>query len=260
VGVITVGGVGIIATSPNVHFRGPIRPLAPDTEIWPRPAPAPPTEVPVPPPPPPPVPDTPIPVPEAPPIPIPGPPIPIPGPPIPIGPTNPRADRRTRPDRKPDPKPEPERDRRRPPRPLPRPRRRRPSGPLRYVTYTKLNPRNGRVYVGHTAGFGDPLAIVAKRDRTHHMTLLGYGPAHLDTVQDATRPFWKYWSDPAYRAMRGREQQLIDSQGGAISDQGYNNTHSGNPIRGVRRANPRGRGYDAAATAAFGRVAPYTGY
>jgi RHS repeat-associated protein len=267
VGVITVGGVGIIATSPNVHFRGPIRPLAPDTETWPGPAPAPPTEVPVPPPPPPapprPVPDTPIPVPDAPPIPIPPPAIPIPAPPIPIAPTNgPRTDRRTRPDRKPDPEPErePERDRRRPPRPLPRLRRRRPRGPLRYVTYTKVNPRNGRVYVGRTMGFGDPLAIVAARDRAHHMTFLGYGPARLDEVQDATRSFWQRRSDPAYRAIRGREQQLIDSQGGAISDQGYNNTNSGNAIRGVARGNPRGRGYDAAATAAFGRAAPYTGY
>ena len=94
------------------------------------------------------------------------------------------------------------------------------------------------------------------------MKALGYGPAVLDQVTTATLPFWDRWNDPAYQAIRGREQQMIDAFGGAQGRHGENaGTHSGNIIRGVRRGNPLGRIYHAAATAEFKQeVHVYTGY
>lgn len=189
--------------------------------------------------------------------------MPIPRPEDKAGPKRPPA-----PNPKKDPKKEPKKDPKPGPKkgpkpvdPLPdgRPRRRqRPQ--LRYVTYRKYNPRTGRVYVGRTMGYGDPRAIVAARDANHHMTAKGYGPARLDKWLDATKPHSVRWSDPSYRAIRGREQQLIDKYGGAISDVGKANTRSGNAIRGVSAYNPLGRKYHDAATKAFGQAHKYTGW
>lgn len=258
-GVITVGGVGIIATSPG--FRQRINPDQPIDIPWTPPAPAPPVPVPVPPPPPP-APPRPEP---APPPTAPAPPIPIPVPPIPVPVPVPHAGPRTtpRPDREPD---RESRQRRRPkttdPIPDGRTRRRRPKRLRRYVTYRKTNPRTGRVYVGRAKGWSteDPRAIVARRDRGHHMSARGYGPARLDKWVDATRPESQRWFDPSYQAIRGREQQLIDSYGGAISDNPRGTTRSGNAIRGVAKWNSMGRTYHNAASAAFGQRHRYTGY
>ncbi len=240
----------------SISFRNPFQFSRP----WAEPVPAPPVPIPVPPPvapaPPRPVPAPPAP---APPIPIPAPPVPIPVPvappiPIPVPPISvpvPRPVTRTRTDAIP----------RAIPRVVPdtrtRTRRRQPQ--VRYVTYTKTNRRTGRVYVGRTYGTGDPRSIVANRDRNHHMTAQGYGPAVLDRWSAATLPRSQRWADPAYQAIRGREQQMIDRYGGARSDH-RPGSRSGNAIRGVAPYNPLGRVYHAAATARFGRVAPYTGY
>lgn len=132
--------------------------------------------------------------------------------------------------------------------------------PLTYVTYTKTNPATGEVYAGRSAGYGTPQAIVAARDAGHHKTAQGFGPAVLDQAMQGTRPFAQRHSDPAYQAIRGREQQIIDAMGGAWSEVGRGNTLSGNAIRGVAAGNPLGRVYHAAASAAFGQIAPYTGY
>ncbi|HEX6683468.1 MAG TPA: SpvB/TcaC N-terminal domain-containing protein [Candidatus Limnocylindrales bacterium] len=132
--------------------------------------------------------------------------------------------------------------------------------PITYVTYTKINPATGEVYVGRSAGYGTPQAIVAARDAGHHMTALGFtGPATLDKFM-VGRGSARDRSDPAYLAIRGREQQMIDALGGSWSDVGRGNTQSGNAIRGVAKANPNGRTYHGAASAAFGQIAPYTGY
>jgi hypothetical protein len=130
---------------------------------------------------------------------------------------------------------------------------------MRYVTYIKKNRRTGRVYVGRSFGTGDPRSIVANRDRNHHMTAQGYGPAVLDQSATATLPRTARWLDPAYQAIRGREQQLIDRHGGARSDH-RPGSRSGNAIRGVAKDNRLGRVYDAMATMRFGRAAPYTGH
>jgi hypothetical protein len=55
-------------------------------------------------------------------------------------------------------------------------------------------------------------------------------------------------------AIRGREQQMIDAHSGVGSPK------VGNSIRGVAKANPFGRIYHNASNAAFGNIAPYTGY
>ena len=54
-------------------------------------------------------------------------------------------------------------------------------------------------------------------------------------------------------AIRGREQQLIDSFGGVGSER------VGNRIRGVSKINRNGRIYHDASSAQFGEIAPYTG-
>ncbi len=266
-GTATVAtGIGISAQQRRAPVRFPefTNPFAgPEVEPWPLPPiapPAPPQAPPQAPPMPQPVPPPAIPVPRPPPaIPVPAPPIPIPAPPVPrprpVAP--PRTLPRPRPVPRVEPRPRPRPDDRPPPPPPPPPRDDR-GRPLRYVTYTKTRVINGRTftYVGRSRGYGDPRAIVAARDARHHVR--GYGPAQLDQFTDATLPVALRWGDPAYQAIRGREQQLIDSFGGARSDR-RPGTSSGNAIRGVRANHPLGRIFDAASTVFFGRAAGYTG-
>ena len=120
-------------------------------------------------------------------------------------------------------------------------------GGLKYVTYTKTNPVTGQVYSGRTRGFGDANDIVAARDRNHHIKG-DFGPAVLDKFADATRPFARRRNDPAYQAIRGREQNLIDFFGGAKSMGGT----SGNAINGVSAINPMRSKYMGAAKRFFG--------
>jgi outer membrane biosynthesis protein TonB len=180
-------------------------------------------------------------------------PLPIPAPhsgpkPAPTPKSKPKTDPRPGPKVGPDPVPDPK----------PKPPKDDKGQPLRYVTYTKKRVVNGKtyVYVGRTSGYGDPRAIVARRDANHHVK--GYGPAVPDRYTTATLPRWQRWLDPAYQAIRGREQQQIDYYGGARSDN-RTGSRSGNAIRGVAKDNKLGPIYDAAATATFGRRAPYTG-
>jgi RHS repeat-associated protein len=91
-----------------------------------------------------------------------------------------------------------------------------------YQTYTKTNPETGKVYSGRTSGANTPEANVAARDQNHHMNEQGYGPAQVD----------KSSSSPD--AIRGREQQLIEANGGAQSEGGT----SGNAINGISPRNP----------------------
>jgi len=71
----------------------------------------------------------------------------------------------------------------------------------------------------------------------HHMNDKGFGPAQLD----------KSSSNPA--AIRGREQQLIEANGGAKSMRGT----SGNKINGVGPKNPQAGAYRDAANMEFGQ-------
>lgn len=124
--------------------------------------------------------------------------------------------------------------------------------PITYVTYTKYNPTTGETYVGRTSGYGDPLSIVRARDAAHHKTAQGFGPAVIDKFAVGTLPYSERWADPAYQAIRGREQQIIDAYGGAWSTVGRGNTKSGNAINGISPTNLLRSVYLAQATLRFG--------
>ena len=105
-----------------------------------------------------------------------------------------------------------------------------------YQTYTKVNIATGQVYSGRTSGYSSAVDNVAKRDAYHHMNSRGYGTAVLDK------------SSSSAEAIRGREQMLINSYGGAQSTGGT----SGNAINGISANNPKGSIYMDAARGEFG--------
>ena len=90
-----------------------------------------------------------------------------------------------------------------------------------YTTYTKTNPDTGQVYSGRTSGTATPEENVSRRDSGHHMNEKGFGPAVIDV------------SSKNKDAIRGREQQLIEFNGGAQSQGGT----SGNMINGISPQN-----------------------
>ena len=79
------------------------------------------------------------------------------------------------------------------------------AGTKTYQTYTKTNSTTGEVYSGRTSGTRSPVENIRIRDMKHHMNDKGFGPAVLDK------------SSTNAAAIRGREQQLIDMNGGAKS-------------------------------------------
>jgi len=96
-----------------------------------------------------------------------------------------------------------------------------------FQTYTKTNPETGEVYTGRTSGTGTPEQNVARKDAGHHKNKDGFGPAELD--QSSTNK----------DAIRGREQQLIQANGGAQSQGGT----SGNAINGIGPNNKKKEQY-----------------
>ncbi|WP_168454852.1 RHS repeat-associated core domain-containing protein [Sphingopyxis microcysteis] len=110
-------------------------------------------------------------------------------------------------------------------------------GERTYQTYTKTNPKTNEVYTGRTSGRGTPAQNVARRDSRHHKTKDGFGPARLD--RSSRNP----------QAIRGREQQKIERNGGARSQGG----RSGNQINGISDRNPQGAACRAAANKEFGK-------
>ena len=82
-----------------------------------------------------------------------------------------------------------------------------------YVTYTKIHPTTGQVYVGRASGYGTPTSVVTARDVNHHMTAAGYGTAVLSTSLPATIPggYLSRHGDPSYHAIRGSEQLQIEA-------------------------------------------------
>jgi RHS repeat-associated protein len=104
-----------------------------------------------------------------------------------------------------------------------------------FQTYTKMNTRTGERYTGRTSGTGTPAQNVARRDASRYPSS-EYGPAKLD----------KSSGNP--QAIRGREQQMIERNGGAQSQGGT----SGNRINGISDQNPNGAACRAAANKEFG--------
>ncbi|RDY26577.1 RHS repeat-associated core domain-containing protein [Lachnotalea glycerini] len=107
-----------------------------------------------------------------------------------------------------------------------------------YQTYTKTNPETGEIYSGRTSGTGSPAENVRRRDANHHMNDKGFGPAQLDKTSKN------------YKAIRGREQLLIDKHGGAQSTGGK----SGNSINGIGKNNKKKTIYLNAAKGEFGEI------
>lgn len=105
-----------------------------------------------------------------------------------------------------------------------------------YQTYTKTNPETGEVYSGRTSGYGNPAENVRRRDANHHMNRKGFGPAVLDK------------SSTNYNSIRGREQLLIEKNGGAKSTGGT----SGNAINGIGKNNKKKSIYINSAIEEFG--------
>jgi RHS repeat-associated protein len=107
-----------------------------------------------------------------------------------------------------------------------------------FQTYIKTNPNTDTKYSGRTRGTATPEQNVAARDRNHHMNEEGFGPAQLDK------------SSTNADAIRGREQQLIEENGGAQSEDGT----SGNAINGISRTNPNREAFMGAAESEFGQA------
>jgi hypothetical protein len=144
-----------------------------------------------------------------------------------------------------------------------------------YVTYTKLNKVTRRRYVGRTSmvvdltqprPFQEALAVLV-REKNHHIEDESAEPkdavfanAEVDVSDIGTAiDYRQRYSDVAYWRIRGREQQLIDSLGGARSDTGEP-YQTENAVRGVAKDNPLSRRFHNAATELWGQLHPYTGY
>ncbi|MFN4288642.1 MAG: RHS repeat-associated core domain-containing protein [Brevundimonas sp.] len=98
-----------------------------------------------------------------------------------------------------------------------------------HATYTRTNPQTGQVYSGRTSGRGSPEQAVAARGRSadhRRLTEEGFEPPQLDRSGSAG-------------AIRGREQQLVEANGGAQSVGGT----SANRINAVGPRNPNGPRY-----------------
>ena len=143
-----------------------------------------------------------------------------------------------------------------------------------YVTYTKLNTTTNRSYAGRTSMVVDltqslPLQAVTAvllRDKNHRLdeNLEPRSAVFLSLEVDrfdvgTAVDYGQRYDDIAYWRIRGREQQLMDSLGGARSDTGLP-YHTENVVRGVAKDNPRGQRFHADATELWGELSPYTGY
>jgi hypothetical protein len=112
-------------------------------------------------------------------------------------------------------------------------------GKKTYTTYTRTQSGTGTVYPGRTSGKGTPEQQVANRtSKADHKekTAQGYGPGVVD--KNSTN------SD----AIRGREQQVLEANGGAQSQGGT----SGSKINAVSPTNPKADQYKQACLKEFG--------
>lgn len=110
-----------------------------------------------------------------------------------------------------------------------------------YQTYTRYNPTTGKCYSGRTSGYDDPQTNITYRAMGQPLlNAEGFLPPVLDR------------SSESYSAIRGREQRLIDVNGGAQSAGGA----SRNMINGISPWNPRRPFYLNDALMEFGVPVP----
>lgn len=107
-----------------------------------------------------------------------------------------------------------------------------------YQTYTRTNPETGEVYSGRTSGFGTAEQNITRRNANSPLNDQGFDSAILDRTS----------ANGA--AIRGREQQLIESNGGAQSQGGT----SANKINGVSPTNRNLQDYLDQALREFGKL------
>ncbi|MEM7179499.1 MAG: hypothetical protein AAF518_01195 [Spirochaetota bacterium] len=107
-----------------------------------------------------------------------------------------------------------------------------------FLTYTKENKNTGQVYSGRASGKEDPKKILTKRDSSHHIDKASFADAELDQISTNKD------------AIRGREQMLIDSLGGAQSEGGT----SANKINSISPRNKNKDKYMEAAMKFFGAI------
>ena len=111
-----------------------------------------------------------------------------------------------------------------------------------YQTYTRYNPSTGQTYVGRTSGYGTPEENLRTRYRSDHdLTDQGFEEPQLDQTSKS------------YCAIRGREQDLIDSFG---AGKGIGSPNLANKNNGVSDWNPLGPYYIMRSHAEFGPVLP----
>lgn len=111
-------------------------------------------------------------------------------------------------------------------------------GKKTFQTYTRYNPTTGKTYSGRTSGTGTPRQNITKWNRNSPLNQQGYGAPKLDQ------------SSSNAAAIRGREQQLIESHGGAQSQGGT----SGNAINSISSTNPNRNLYLDEANKTFGHL------
>lgn len=107
---------------------------------------------------------------------------------------------------------------------------------LRALSSPSAFPKTGEVHSGRTSRTGTPEQNVANRDKNHHKNDEGFGPAVWDK------------SSTNKDAIRGREQQNIDANGKAKSQNGT----SGNAINGISDKNEKRDFYLEEAEKEFG--------
>lgn len=123
--------------------------------------------------------------------------------------------------------------------------------PLRWnCTYKKYHAGTNTTYYGRTSApeGGDCASAIAKRDQAHRiLAAAGFALAIIDAERTGVT---------GYAAIRGREQQLIDSW---MVD-GRNWWNVANVIRGVAKANPAACIYHVASDVYIGPLSPYTAF
>ena len=121
------------------------------------------------------------------------------------------------------------------------------------VTYKLRHETLSKYYYGRASGFGTPKSVMMGRFSGHHMRAWGYGEAKLD-VATVLPGGLGYRYSHEFRALRGREQLLVDQWPG-----GVNNYNVGNAINPISPYNRNRENYLGAARELFGNV-PITPY
>ena len=100
------------------------------------------------------------------------------------------------------------------------------------------------MYIGRTSGFGDVEKIVRRRLYNHKYFKKGFTEVEIDKIAQG---------NGGRKAIRGREQQLIDYHGG------LKNTKVANKIRAVSKLNYSAKIFHEDACKYFGELYHYTG-